>query len=177
MNGDADGDYLLKERQLALAEGVGAAENLPFFLAPDGAGAAVLLVHGFSATPWEMRSLAEHLCARGYACLAVRLPGHGTTPEDLAKRRWEEWLACAADGYDHLAGRFARVYAAGLSTGALLLLALARVRRPRPRGPAAARRDSVDRLPSGTGRRDRRRTGRNVGSTPGRPAAGPCRGG
>jgi carboxylesterase len=109
----------------ARADGVGHPEHMPFFTAPDGADAAVLLVHGFTATPWEMRPLADTLAARGFACLAVRLPGHGTTPEDLATRRWEEWLATVASGYDLLAADFPRVYGVGLSTGSLLLLALA----------------------------------------------------
>lgn len=105
-------------------------EDLPFIVAPPGATAAVLLVHGFSATPWEMRPLADDLAERGFASLAVRLPGHGTNPEDLAGRRWEEWLDAVIRGYDMLGTHFARVYGAGLSTGTLLLLALVRQRRP-----------------------------------------------
>lgn len=104
--------------------------DLPFSLVPAGAQAAVLLVHGFTATPWEMRPLAEALAERGFASLAVRLPGHGTGPEDLATRRWEEWLESVIRGFDLLAGHFPRVYCAGLSTGALLAVALAGVRQP-----------------------------------------------
>jgi carboxylesterase len=119
---------LAEELKLARADGVENVEHLPFFMAPDGARAAVLLVHGFSATPREMRPLADSLARHGFACLAVRLPGHGTTPEDLATRRWEEWLATAVNGYDLLAAHFSRVYGAGLSTGSLLLLVLAQQR-------------------------------------------------
>lgn len=104
-------------------------DDLPFVLTPDGATAAVLLVHGFSATPWETRPLAADLAERGFASLAVRLPGHGTTPEDLAERRWEEWLEAVVGGFDLLAEHFPRIYGAGLSTGALLLLAMSRRRR------------------------------------------------
>jgi carboxylesterase len=104
------------------------ADDLPFVVLPPDAVAAVLLVHGFSATPWEMRPLAEVLARQGFACLAVRLPGHGTVPEDLARRRWEEWSAAVVAGYDRLAPHFPRVYAAGLSTGALLTALLARQR-------------------------------------------------
>lgn len=118
---------ITEELLRARAEGVGDPGNLPFFLpAVPGDGAAVLLVHGFTATPWEMRPLGEFLAARGLACLAVRLPGHGTTPEDLAGRRWEEWQAAVDSGYRRLSEHFPRVYAAGMSTGSLLLLTLAR---------------------------------------------------
>jgi carboxylesterase len=117
------------ERQRARDMGV-RDDDLPFAIVPAGSVAAVLLVHGFSATPWEMRTLAAYLAKRGFTSLAVRLPGHGTTPEDLAGRRWEEWLDTAMQGYDLLAARFPRVYGAGLSTGSLLLLALALQRQP-----------------------------------------------
>lgn len=122
-------DLFAEERDRSRRAGV-KDDDLPFFTAPAGATAAVLLVHGFSATPWEMRPLASALGERGFACLAVCLPGHGTAPEDLAGRRWEEWLETVVRGHDLLAGCFARVYGAGLSTGTLLLLALARQRRP-----------------------------------------------
>lgn len=121
---------IFAELAQAHTDGVGEADNLPFYLEPPGAAAAVLLVHGFCATPREMRPLADELASCGLACLAVRLPGHGTSPEDLAGRRWEEWLAAVVRGFDLLARRHPRIYAAGLSTGALLVVALADERSP-----------------------------------------------
>lgn len=105
--------------------GVVEEDNLPFMLCPAGAETAALLVHGFTATPWEMRLLAEHLADRGIASLAVRLPGHGTSPEDLAQRHWQEWLGTALDGYRLLDEEFASVFGIGMSTGCLVLLAAA----------------------------------------------------
>jgi len=130
MNADQSAELLAEELCRAHRDGVKNSADLPFFDQPAGANAAVLLVHGFAATPWEMRPLADALNRRGFACLAVRLPGHATTPHDLAGRRWEEWLDTVVCGYDLLAGRFPRIYAAGLSTGTLLLLMMARQRRP-----------------------------------------------
>jgi carboxylesterase len=130
MNGSQRTNLLAAELCRAEADRVSDDGNLPFYLEPPGAVAAVLLVHGFTATPWEMRPLADDLRARGFASLAVRLPGHGTSPEDLAARRWEEWLDAVVRGYDLLAGHHPRVYAAGLSTGSLLVLALAGERQP-----------------------------------------------
>lgn len=120
---------LAEELERSRRAGVPDADQ-PFVVIPAGATAAVLLIHGFSATPWEVRPLAADLAERGFASLAVRLPGHGTTPEDLAGRRWEEWLETVIHGFDLLAAHFPRVYGAGLSTGSLLLLALARQRHP-----------------------------------------------
>jgi len=95
-------------------------------LCPSGAKTATLLVHGFTATPWEMRLLAESLADADIASLAVRLPGHGTSPEDLAGRRWEEWYGAILDGYQILSKEFQSIYGIGMSTGSLLLLPLAK---------------------------------------------------
>jgi carboxylesterase len=73
-----------------------------------------------------MRPLAEFLADAGIASLAVRLPGHGTSPEDLADRRWEEWLNTILDGHRILNMEFRAIYGVGMSTGCLLLLALAK---------------------------------------------------
>ena len=99
--------------------------NLPFMLRPKNSTKAVLLVHGFTGTPWEMRPLADFLANAGIASLAVRLPGHGTTPEDLAGRRREEWLRSVMDGHHILSTEFTSVFGMGMSTGCLLLLATA----------------------------------------------------
>lgn len=106
-------------------QGVSDQDNLPFMLCPPGAKTAVLLVHGFTATPWEMRLLAEFLAEAGIASLAVCLPGHGTSPEDLAGRRWEEWSSTILNGYQLLSKDFQAIYGMGMSTGCLLLLTMA----------------------------------------------------
>lgn len=105
-------------------DGVQEAGNRPFYLAPAQAANAVLLVHGFTASPFEMRAFGETLAEAGLASLGIRLPGHGTTPEDLAQRTWQEWLASVGQGYDWLKQRHQQVYGAGMSTGCLLLLAM-----------------------------------------------------
>lgn len=116
------------EMARARRAGVVNPENLPFLMRPEPGAAqrgAVLLVHGFTASPWEMRRFGEGLAAAGFTSLGVRLPGHGTTPEDLASRRYEEWLETVMGGYQLLAEHHRQVYGLGLSTGGLLLLALA----------------------------------------------------
>lgn len=101
-------------------------ENRPFFLEPrQPAKGAALLVHGFTASPWEMRPLGEALADAGFLVRGVLLPGHGTTVADLADRRYEEWLAAVREGYGQLAETGLPVFGVGMSTGALLLLALA----------------------------------------------------
>ncbi len=73
-----------------------------------------------------MRLLGEALADADVASLAVRLPGHGTSPEDLAKRTWEEWYDTVQQGYKILGKDYSSIYGMGMSTGCLLLLVAAR---------------------------------------------------
>lgn len=61
----------------------GANDSAPFELSGDGVGC--FLIHGFTATPWEMRFLGERLHSAGRSVRAVQLMGHGTSPEDLER--------------------------------------------------------------------------------------------
>ena len=101
----------------------------PFYLA--GGEAAVLLVHGFTGSPSEMRLYGEALCRAGFTVLAVRLAGHGTNPEDMENTTAENWMDSVIDGYELLASdaRVERIAVAGLSMGALLALGLSTIRR------------------------------------------------
>jgi carboxylesterase len=86
------------------------------------------LLHGFTATPGEVRSLAEALAHAGFPVRAVRLAGHGTSVADLAQTTWHDWLASAAAGFDRLRREAPRVAVAGVSMGGLLALRLAATR-------------------------------------------------
>ncbi len=92
-----------------------------------GGPTGCLLIHGFTATPQEMRGLGEHLASQGHTALGIRLAGHGTRPADLARSRWGDWLASVDDGYRILRAACDRVVLLGLSLGgALALLASTR---------------------------------------------------
>ena len=58
----------------------------------EARGLGIVLVHGFLASPAELRELGEKLAARGHAVIGVRLAGHGTSPWDLRDRSWQDWL-------------------------------------------------------------------------------------
>jgi esterase/lipase len=99
------------------------ADPSPFMLDPARARPlGVLLVHGFLASPAEMHPLAERLASERFTVLGVRLRGHGTSPWDLERRSFEEWLESLAEGYALLRERHARVAVVGFSTGATLAL-------------------------------------------------------
>ena len=53
----------------------------------------VLLVHGLTGTPNEMRFVARGLHEAGYTVHAVQLAGHCGSAEDLVKTGWQDWYA------------------------------------------------------------------------------------
>ncbi len=127
MNPDGASFSIEQIISLARDHGVLHDEHLPFLLAPDRPnGCGVLLVHGFTASPREMQPLGRMLADKGFLVKGVRLPGHGTSPEDLARRQQEEWQQAVREGFLLLRQKVERIYAIGLSTGALLVLHLAK---------------------------------------------------
>jgi len=96
----------------------------PFFL-PASTEVGILLVHGFTGAPKEMRWLGEHLHAQGFTVLGVRLAGHATQPEDMIRSSYGDWLASVEDGYHLLSGLVKTIYCMGLSMGGVLTLATA----------------------------------------------------
>lgn len=92
----------------------------PFLL--PGRRAGVLLVHGFTGAPKEMRWMGDYLNGLGYACLGIRLAGHATTPEDMIRSRWTDWTASVEDGFHLLSNLCDQIFLAGLSMGGALSL-------------------------------------------------------
>jgi carboxylesterase len=84
-----------------------------------------LLIHGFTASSWEMEELGQYLYARGRTVYGVRLAGHGTSPAELKDTTWQAWVASADHGLQTLRAATDRVYAIGFSTGGLVALEVA----------------------------------------------------
>ncbi len=98
----------------------------PYLLLPKRAnGLGVVLVHGFLASPAELRGLGEKLEADGYTVMGVRLAGHGTSPWDLRDRKWEDWLDSVRRGYQIMSAFVERICLVGFSSGGVLSLQLA----------------------------------------------------
>ena len=98
----------------------------PYLLVPDGAReTGVVLVHGFLASPAELRDFGDKLAALGYPVIGVRLRGHGTSPWDLRDRSWQEWLGSVQRGFEIMSAFTEKVCLIGFSTGGALALRLA----------------------------------------------------
>ena len=88
-------------------------------------GRAVILVHGLTGTPTEMRFIAWFLNSRGYTVSCPRLANHGQPLAVLKATRWEEFYESVRQAYQELRADHDTIYAGGLSMGALLALLLA----------------------------------------------------
>lgn len=98
----------------------------PFLLLPEGRKElGIVLVHGFLASPAEVRPFGEKLQALGYPVIGVRLKGHGTSPWDLRERSWHDWLESVRQGYAVMSAFARRICLIGFSTGGALSLRLA----------------------------------------------------
>ena len=85
----------------------------------------VLLCHGFTGSPVSMRPWAEHLLDAGFQVSLPRLPGHGTTWQDLNRTPWTDWYAEVDRAFAELSSVCAQVFVVGLSMGGALALRLA----------------------------------------------------
>ncbi|MGO4499605.1 alpha/beta hydrolase [Paenibacillus sp. 2RAB27] len=82
------------------------------------------MIHGFTGSPSEFRRIGYILRDEGYTIQALRLPGHGTSPEDMRRTGWTDWYGHVLESYDELAARCKRVVIMGHSMGGLLALKL-----------------------------------------------------
>jgi carboxylesterase len=69
--------------------------------------------------------VGDYLHQSGLTISGPRLPGHGTTIEDLNRRSWQDWTDHVQSALTDLQARCETVFVAGLSMGALLALYLA----------------------------------------------------
>jgi esterase/lipase len=98
-------------------------------LRPD-ARDGVLLVHGSTGSPREMRGLANALFEAGYTVYAVRLPGHGQPDSELSDLSWRSCLLDLENRHRMLTAACGRVHFVGFSFGAALLMQLETNPRP-----------------------------------------------
>lgn len=88
--------------------------------ASEGGPHGALVLHGFTGNPGSMRGIAEAFAGAGWAVEMPRLPGHGTTVEDMLTTDWSDWTAEVEAAYRRLAERADRIVVIGLSMGGTL---------------------------------------------------------
>lgn len=95
--------------------------NRSFIMAPSKSRGGVLLLHGLSDSPYSLRALAKDLYQQGYYVLALRMPGHGTTPSGLVYTDWPDMAAAVKLAVQHVSQKIGPrqpLYMLGYSMGA-----------------------------------------------------------
>jgi carboxylesterase len=98
--------------------------KLDFFL-QGTKDTAVLLVHGITGTPTELRYFSRGLNKAGYTVVVNSLPRHGSNLGELKKVTWQEITDACMKDFRQLKQDFRRVFVGGLSLGALVAIHLA----------------------------------------------------
>ena len=93
--------------------------------ASDGQRIGVLLSHGFTGCPASMTPWGKHLADEGFAVSVPRLPGHGTTWQEMNKTSWMDWYGELERAFEKLRANCDQVVVGGLSMGGGLVLRLA----------------------------------------------------
>ena len=91
----------------------------------DGGRVGVLFCHGFTGSPWSLLEWAKMTAAAGYRVSLPRLPGHGTSWQELNVTEWRDWYGAAEHAFLELRANCDTVFIAGLSMGCALALRLA----------------------------------------------------
>ena len=91
----------------------------------EGGRDGILLIHGLTGTPMEMRLLGKGLANAGFTVHGVQLPGHCGSADDLIATTWQDWYAGVERAAEALRGKVDNLFVGGLSMGAVLALALA----------------------------------------------------
>jgi carboxylesterase len=91
----------------------------------EGGPTGVLLCHGFTGSPQSLRPWGEYLASEGLTVSLPRLPGHGTTWQEMNRTRWEDWYAEVDRAFGELQAATSEIFVMGLSMGACLALRLA----------------------------------------------------
>jgi carboxylesterase len=91
----------------------------------EGGRSGVLLIHGLTGTPMEMKLLGKGLNRAGYTVHGMQLAGHCGNADDLLATGWRDWYASVERAADALREKVDHLFVGGLSMGALLSLKLA----------------------------------------------------
>ena len=95
------------------------------FKQPNNGKKAVLLLHGMTGSPFEMKQYGKNIHKAGFDVFCPCLPGHGKDIQNVKKIKWQDWFNFAEEKYKELKQSYSEVYLGGICMGAVLALAIA----------------------------------------------------
>ena len=87
-----------------------------------GGPVGMLLIHGLTGTPLEMRAVGKALHRKGFTVHGVQLAGHCGSVDDLLATGWRDWYGSVTRGLERLGREVDHVFVGGLSMGAVMAL-------------------------------------------------------
>jgi carboxylesterase len=90
----------------------------------DGAGTAVVFIHGFMGSPRQFEDLSDAAFEAGCSCHSILLPGHGhgATTKEFVRFNDGDWLHHARQEVAKIRNGYGRIILVGHSVGGLLAL-------------------------------------------------------
>lgn len=113
-----------------MVDHVSETSSIESLLGPNGfidrrGNIGVLLVHGLTGTPAEMKYFGKVIARKGITVACPELAGHCASIEALSATNWQDWYHSVDSAFEALAKECDQVFVCGLSMGALLGLILA----------------------------------------------------
>ncbi|AZE50839.1 putative esterase [Pseudomonas chlororaphis] len=110
--------------QIDLVESIDLGEGDAGFVLGSGE-VAVLLIHGLTGTPTELRRVAGGLAKAGCTVYVPTLAGHCGGNADLQATGWQDWYEGVRRTFVGIRRRHRQVFVGGLSMGAVMSMYLA----------------------------------------------------
>ena len=85
---------------------------------------AVLLFHGLTGSPFEMKKYGDFLFNNGYDVFCYSFPGHGERISEIETVTWQDWCKFAQNKYDSLRKNYDNFFVSGLCLGAAMAVYL-----------------------------------------------------
>lgn len=85
---------------------------------------AVLLFHGLTGSPFEMKKYGDFLFKNGYDVFCYSFPGHGDRISEIETVTWQDWCNFAQDKYTGLRKNYNQFFVSGLCLGAAMAVYL-----------------------------------------------------
>ncbi|MBY0356491.1 MAG: alpha/beta fold hydrolase [Candidatus Obscuribacterales bacterium] len=85
----------------------------------------VVLIHGLTGTPTEMKPLEKYLRKLGFDVENVLLAGHGAGHDEMLDSNWKQWLESARQALHKIQARNEQAVVCGLSMGGIIAARLA----------------------------------------------------
>ena len=85
---------------------------------------AVLLFHGLTGSPFEMKKYGTFLHKQGYDVFCYSFPGHGNRINEIETVTWQNWCDFAQEKYNTLRKKYNQFFVSGLCLGAAMAVYL-----------------------------------------------------